>query len=45
MNEELETLDVTPGFSLLLTGEGLGMRACKVEQTIASKVAEILEAI
>lgn len=44
MNEELETLDVAPGSSLLPVGEGLGMRACKVEQTIASNVAEILEA-
>lgn len=44
MNEELETLNATPSFSLLPVGEGLGMRACKVEQTIALNVAEILEA-
>ena len=43
MNEELETLDATPGFSLLPVGEGLGKRACKVELTIANNVAEILE--
>jgi hypothetical protein len=43
MNEELETHNATPGFSLLPVGEGLGMRACKVEQTIALNVAEILE--
>ncbi len=44
MNEELETLNATPGFFLLPMGEGLRMRACKVEQTIALNVAEILEA-
>lgn len=44
MNEELETLNATPGFSLLPVGEELGMRACNVEQTIALNVAEILEA-
>lgn len=43
MNEELETLNATPGFSLLPVGEGLGMRACKVDQTIATNAAEILE--
>jgi len=30
--------------SLLPVGEGLEMRACKVEQTIARNVAEILKA-
>jgi hypothetical protein len=44
MNEELETFNATSGFSPLPVGEGLGMRACKVEQTIALNVAEILEA-
>ena len=34
----------TRAASLLPVGEGLGMRACKVEQTIALNVAEILEA-
>jgi hypothetical protein len=44
MNEEPETFNATSGFSPLPVGEGLGMRACKVEQTIALNVAEILEA-
>ena len=44
MNEEPETFNATAGFSLLPVGEGLGKRACKVEQTIALNVAEILEA-
>jgi len=44
MNQALETLNATPAFPLLPVGEGLGMRVCKVEKTIALNVAEILEA-
>ena len=42
MNEEPETFNATAGFSLLPVGEELWVRACKVEQTIALNVAEIL---
>jgi hypothetical protein len=43
MNKELETFNAILASSLLSLGEWLGMRACKVEQTIALNVAEILE--
>jgi|688.fasta_scaffold783909_2 hypothetical protein len=44
MNQETETFNATAGFALLPVAEGLGMRACKVEQTIASNMVEILSA-
>jgi hypothetical protein len=44
MNEKPETFNATPAFSLFPVGEELALRACKVEQTIAQKLAEILEA-